>query len=344
MSYNSNYNNDWIRKMNETVEDDDENTATSKKDPEEEKKEKILSWIPYIIGAAFSIIMTIVLIAEASYYISDTQNAIVETFGNPTAVTTAGIKFKIPLIQDVVKIDMSSRGMAIGYTVEGDETISEEALMITKDFNFLEVYFYLEYQVSDPIKFYYNSENPELILSNLAQSAIRDSVGVYGVDDTLTNSRYEIEEKVKATLIASLEAADIGLKLNNATIQDVETPTPDVQAAFDRVEDSKKAAEEEINKAKTYKEEEIPKAEGIADGLLKDAEGQKTARINEANGQVARFNSLYEEYKNAPEATKLRMYYEVMEEVMPNVQVIITNSNGDIVNVFNQPTEKAAAN
>lgn len=333
------YDDDFFEKDNSSTSAVEEsvNKIKAKASPKNNK----VSFVTGLIASAFVLIFTIVLICNSIYFTKETQNAVVTTFGSAKTVQSAGMKFKIPLIQKVTKVDMSSRGMAIGYTVEGDQTIPDEASMITKDFNFLDVYFYLEYRVSDAKKFLFNSENPELILSNLAQSAIRDTVGSYGVDETLTTSRNEIEEKVKEVLIKSLEEADIGIKIDNATIQDVDTPTADVQAAFDNVETVKQNATEAINDANTYKEEQIPKAEAEADQLLQEANGKKEARINEAQGQVTRFNSLYEEYKNAPEATKLRMYYEVMEQVFPNMKVIITDSNGQVINVLNQ-TEKTS--
>ena len=323
---------------------DSENTNSSNSREDNEFKEKI-KFILTIVSAAFIVIMAGILIFSSLYFTTESQQAVVTTFGNPKLVVGSGPHGKIPLVQSVTKVDMSGRGMSIGYTEDSDETVAEEVGMITKDFNFLDVYFYIEYQVSDPIKFLYNSEEPEVILSNLAQSAIRDTVGSYGVDDVLTTSRGAIEEKVKETLVASLEAADIGLKVNNATIQDVDTPTPEVQAAFDAVETAKQDAEKEENNAKAYAAEAVPNAEANADKLVKQAEADKTARINEANGQVSRFVSLYEEYKKAPEVTKLRMYYEVMEQVMPGVKVIITNDDGQIVNVFTQPNvaEKPAS-
>lgn len=304
----------------------------------ENENARIRQLITLIVSAVFVLAITLTWVFGAIYFTSDTQNAVVTTFGSPALVQTSGIHFKVPWIQKLKKVDMTSRGMAIGYTVEGDETIAEEAVMITKDFNFLEVYFYLEYQVSDPIKFLYNSEDPEVLLSNLAQSAIRDTVGSYGVDDVLTVLRAEIEDKVREVLTASLDSADIGISIINASIQDVDTPTTAVKKAFDAVEDAKINAEEAKTKAEEYKASEIPNAEADADTLLQNANAQKSARVEEANGQVARFNSLYEEYKNAPEVTKLRMYYEVMEEVMPKVKVVITNDDGNIVNVFTQPT------
>lgn len=54
----------------------------------------------------------------------------------------------------------------------------------------------------------------------------------------------------------------------------------------------------------------------------------KEQRINEANGQVARFEDTYAEYVKYPLITKKRMFYETMEEVLPDLKVIITGGNG----------------
>lgn len=332
---------DTSSRYDETFASGEEESKETPKKEEKTREALIASGISNLGSLLFVIIFTLFLIIQSIYITDDTENAVITTFGNPTVVQNAGPHFKIPLIQKVEKVDMTSRGMAIGYTAENDETIAEESMMITKDFNFLDVYFHLQYEVSDPIKFLYNSEQPELILSNLAQSSIRDTVGSYGVDDVLTTSREEIQEKVKETLVKSLEKADIGIKINNVTIQDVEPPTAEIQNAFDSVETAKQNAEGEINNAKKYKEEQIPNAEAEADKVIQNANAEKTARINEANGQVARFNALYAQYKNAPEVTKLRMYYEVMEEVMPNVKVVILDSNGTVVSVFEQPYDSS---
>ena len=68
--------------------------------------------------------------------------------------------------------------------------------------------------------------------------------------------------------------------------------------------------------------EQIPSAEAQADKILQDAEAEKQKRINEANGQVARFNSMYQEYVKYPEVTKKRMFYEAMEDVLPEIKVV----------------------
>ena len=105
-------------------------------------------------------------------------------------------------------------------------------------------------------------------------------------------------------------------------------PRDDVANAFKAVEDAKQGMETAINSAKKYQSENIPEAKAKADKLLQDAEAYKEQRINEANGQVARFEDTYAEYVKYPLITKKRMFYETMEEVLPDLKVIITGGNG----------------
>jgi len=288
-----------------------------------------------IAGIIAGVIFALIIVFNSVYSLTENQNAVVTTLGNPSAVTTSGIHFAIPFIQKVHIVDMTVHGLAIGYDEKSNQSIEYESLMITSDFNFLDVSCYIEYAVSDPIKYLYNAKEPETILKMLAQSYIRDTVGLYAVDEVLTTGRYEVQAAVSSKLTARLETEDIGLQIKNVTIQDVDTPTSEVKAAFDAVETAKQNADTLVNEANRYNAEKLPAAEAEADKILQNAEAEKEARINEANGQVARFNALYEEYIKFPVITKQRMYYEAMEQILPHLQVIITDGDGDTLNIFN---------
>ncbi len=86
--------------------------------------------------------------------------------------------------------------------------------------------------------------------------------------------------------------------------------------------------ERALNNANKYRNEQIPKAEANSDEIIQNAEAAKQERINEANGQVARFNSMYQEYIKYPEVTKKRMFYEAMEDILPDIKVVIESSDG----------------
>ena len=129
-------------------------------------------------------------------------------------------------------------------------------------------------------------------------------------------------------ILEKLEDYDIGIQLINITIQDAEPPTTEVSNAFKEVETAKQGKETALNNANKYRNEQIPNAEAKSDEILQNAEAAKQERINEANGQVARFNAMYEEYVKYPEVTKKRMFYEAMENVLPDIKVIIESADG----------------
>ena len=244
-----------------------------------------------------------VLVGMNGYYkVDEQEQAVVTMFGKVTDVKTAGLYFKIPFVQQVQKVDTTTKGMQIGYSQSNDpydqkaEVVEYEALMITSDFNFVDIDFYLEYRVSDPQKFLYRSTDPVAILRNLTQESIRSTVSDYTVDEVITTGKSQIQAQVREKLVESLEEADIGLEVVNLSIQDAEPPTSEVMQAFKAVETAKQGADTAVNNAKQYQNEQIPAAEANADKITQQAEASKEARIAEAEGQTARFNAMYEQY------------------------------------------------
>lgn len=104
------------------------------------------------------VIVALILIFNSTYQVREQEQAVVLTFGNAKTVSQSGLHFKIPFIQKVEKVDTTIKGISIGYNMDTGETIDDEALMITSDYNFVNVDFFLEYQVSDPVLTLYASE------------------------------------------------------------------------------------------------------------------------------------------------------------------------------------------
>ena len=295
----------------------DPNTSTPSKGS---RVKKVLVTIPVVM-------LLIVCAISSIYTIEEDQYAVIKTFGSVVVEETPGIKFKIPFIQSVKKVSKASKQFSVGYNIETDESIYKESFMITSDYNFVNVDFYFEYQITDPVKYFYAAEEPEVIVKNLAQSYIRDTVGSHEVDEVLTTGKYEIQTEVRTKLQERLDAEDIGIQITNAVIQDSEVPTSEVAQAFKNVEDAKQGMETAINNANADANTRLPQANAQADKIVKDAQAQKEALIAEAEGQASRFNSLYEEYKKFPLVTKERMFYETMEEVLPGMKVYITDGS-----------------
>ena len=274
------------------------------------------------------VFIAIVIIFGSLYQIKEQEQVVLTTFGQAKAVTEPGLHFKVPFIQQVKKVNTTIQGFPIGYDYETGETIESEAVMITSDYNFVEIDFFVEYKVSDPVSYAYASAYPEMILKNMAQSSIRSVIGSYDVDSVLTTGKNEIQSKIKDLIISELGESDIGLQLINISIQDAEPPTVGIMEAFKKVETAKQGKETALNNANKYKNENLPNAQAKADGVVKAAEAYKQKRINEATGQVSRFNAMYQEYMKFPLITKERMFYETMEEVLPDLELVIDGGNG----------------
>ncbi len=282
------------------------------------------------LGIAVIAIIVFLLITGSFYNVSEQENAVVTMFGKVVRTDTAGLYFKIPVVQQVRKVDITTHGTGVGYTISTEgQNIADpgNGIMITSDLNLLDIDFYLEYRVSDPVAYLYNSNNPEEILKNIALSSVRSVVADYTVDEAMTTAKGQIQADVKEDMLRELTEHNIGLTVVNITVQDSEPPTDAIKQAFKAVETAKQGADTAKNNALAYQNEQIPSAEANADKIVQNAEAQKASRIAEAEGQVVRFNEMYEQYKLYPYITQRRMFYETMEDVLPGMKVIITDGS-----------------
>ncbi len=280
-----------------------------------------------------ALVLVVLLCAGTCFYtVDDKQQAVVTTFGKVTDVTDAGVHFKLPFgIQQVQKVDVNVyQKIELGYTSTGDyyNVNENESAMITGDYNIVNVDFFVEYKISDPVQYLYSSNDPVLILRNLIQSQVRNVVGSSTVDAVLTDGKENIQMQVKDLVIGILEEYNIGLTLVDVKIQDAEPPTMEVVEAFKAVETAKQQAETVINDAKAYQNAQLPRAQAEADKLTQNAEYLKQKRINEAVEQVAMFQAMYAEYAQNPGITRSRMYYEAISQVLPGVKLYINSGSG----------------
>lgn len=283
-----------------------------------------------IVFLVVLVIIAVILFFGSFYTIKEQEQAVLITFGKAKTVNTAGLHFKIPVIQKVQKVDTTIKSLSIGYDLTTNARIETESMMITSDFNFVNVDFYVEYKVTDPVKALYASTDPVIILKNIAMSSIRTIVGSNTVDDVITTGKNKIQADIKASILDKMTAQDIGIQLVNITIQDSEPPTDQVMEAFKSVETAKQGKETALNNANKYRNEKLPEAEAQVDKILQEAESTKTQRMNQAQAEVARFNEMYKEYIKYPLITKQRMFYETMEDVLPSLKVIIDSGDSGV--------------
>ena len=289
---------------------------------------KILNVAKWVVPLAVAAVIGL----GSFYTVEEQEQAVVTTFGEVTAVESVGLHFKIPMIQRVEKLPVNIiQEMTIGYGYDSSGSmyvLEEESRMLTGDDNIIDIDFYFEWKISDPVAYLYHSNDAQGILKALTQSCARNIVGSKLVDDLMTTGKDAIQSEIEDKVRENLVQYDIGVDIVDLKIQDVDPPTDAVSVAFKNVENAKLERETIINNAKTYEEQTVPQAQSEADKILREAEANKAARVAQAEGEASRFNAMYAEYANNKEITRDRMYLEMIEELLPGMDVYINTTNG----------------
>ena len=144
--------------MNISFDRENARTMRPAPDPNLQRKARTAAVVVAVL------VLALVLLSQAFYTINEQENAVVVTFGSPAAVTEPGLHLKVPFVQQVRKVDMTIKSFPIGYDINTNESIPDESLMITADYNFVNVDFFVEYRVTDPVKAIYASREPVEIL------------------------------------------------------------------------------------------------------------------------------------------------------------------------------------
>lgn len=272
----------------------------------------------------------------SGFYIVDEGIQGVETrFGQYTITTDSGLNWHLPApIEQVEKINVQQqRYIEVGYRsggngqAQGTVPVPKEALMLTKDENYIDVQLAVQYQVKDAKAFLFNLVDPEATLKHVTESALRGVIGGSNMDFVLTEGRSEVVAQAKKEIQEVMDAYNSGVQVTSVNLQDAQPPEQ-VQNAF---EDAIKAREDQqrfINEAEAYANDVVPKARGAAARKLQEAEGYKEQVIAQAQGETSRFSQLLAEYKKAPEVTRKRLYLESMESVMSETNSVMIDVKG----------------
>jgi len=291
----------------------------------------------------FLILLGFILTFSCTYTVDQSEYAVLETFGKPSSnIINPGLNFKLPYpIQSVRKISRETFSLTLGYEeTKSNMVIHEnESKMITGDENIILADLEVQWRISDPIAFLYNTDQPVNILYNATSSALRGVIGSTTVDNVLTDGRAEIMNDIRSHLTTLVNDYGLGVSIVNVNLQDVDLPNEEVSNAFKKVTSAREERITKINEANKYKNEKINTAEGQKEALISKAEGERVARIEQARGDVAKFNALYSEYVNSKDITTQRLIMETLEKVLPKAKIYIMDEDSNSNTIKYLPLE-----
>ena len=278
------------------------------------------AWIG--IGAA----ALIALWAYQSIYTVQPDEVGVELrFGKPKEeLSRPGLHFHFWPIERVEIAKTSERLVNIGN--EGQNATS--GLMLSGDQNIVNVRFSVAYQVADPRQFLFNVAEPDAMVRQVSESAMREAVGRRPAQDIFRDDRQGIADSVRQILQDTLEQYQTGLAINAISIEDA-APPREVADAFDEVQRAEQDEDRFVEESNQYSNQKLGAARGEAAQIREEAAAYKNRVVQEAQGEAQRFISVYDEYAKAPEVTRKRLFIETMEGVLRGSNKVIVEQGGN---------------
>ncbi|MEW6352966.1 MAG: FtsH protease activity modulator HflK [Pseudomonadota bacterium] len=275
-------------------------------------------------------IVVIVWLLSGIYIVDPAERGVVQRFGAYAATTLPGPHWHIPYPIEkvnIVNVDQI-RNVEIGFRSDGlkqtVEAVPREALMLTQDENIVDVRFAVQYHVKDARDYLFNVREPDFTLLQATESAVREIIGKSSMDFVLTEGRGQVEDTSREMIQKILDRYRSGLQVTKVNMQNAQPPE-EVQDAF---QDAVRAIADEqrlINEAETYANGVIPAARGEAARRLAEANAYKAQVVAQAQGEASRFTQVLEQYRNAPDVTRERLYLEAMEAVLSNTDKIMVD-------------------
>ena len=286
--------------------------------------------LPKLPGRAIAgivAVLAIVIVAFSSYYqVEPEEEAVVLRFGSYIGETVPpGPHLRIPIVDKVyplpvnrqLKEEFGFRTATAGVRSEyARQDYFDESLMLTGDLNVVDVEWIVQYRIADPYLFLFKVRNPRETFRDLAEAVTRAAVGNHSVDEVITIGRERIAAEAKVNLQELCDLFETGIKVEQFVFQDVNPPDK-VKPSFNQVNESIQEKERLINEAWSSYNQRVPRAKGEAEQMIRGAEGYALERVNNAAGETARFVSVYDEYRKAPEVTRQRLYLEALQRVLP---------------------------
>lgn len=276
-------------------------------------------------------------IATGFYVVDEGEQALVVRFGKYERTATTGLNYHLPSpieyvviekVETLRKEEIGFRTVGSGSASEvsnGTNNVSQESLMLTGDENIIDINFIVQWKITNLKDYVFNIYNTRETVRSVSESAMREVVGVTTIDKATTDGRLLVQQDAKILAQNVLDSYKSGVEITSLKLLRADPPV-EVIDAFRDVQTAKTDKEKEINRAYAFHNEVLPRARGEAAKITLESEAYQKEVIERAKGEVGRFNLIYNQYKNAKEITKKRLYLESMESILQGVDKIIVDN------------------
>ena len=286
----------------------------------------------------------IIVVAMNSFFIvNEFQQAIVLQFGRPiSSKTTAGIAFKLPFLQNVIKFDkriLEWDGDATEVPTKGmlDKRATAASLKKEKQETtniFIDTF--ARWRISDPLKFYIsvnNEKQAQSRLDGILDGKIRDKIAPQYIDNIVIDSDRIMAEALESIKL-EFESLDIGIEVLGIEIKRLTFNNKIMPQVFDRM-----ASEQEAEAAKFEGQGKAKRSEilGIIDREvdLIISTANKDAKVMEGVADSTAAATYAIAYQNDPDFYELWKTFDVLPDAIGSKSIFwLSTQNYPNSNIF----------
>ncbi|MDA1324183.1 MAG: protease modulator HflC [Proteobacteria bacterium] len=252
--------------------------------------------IKLIILGVIALILGVVVF-DGMFIVRQTETALVLQFGRPVLPihSEPGLKFKVPLIQDVEYFDKR----ILDLDPRPEEVILQDQKRINVDS-------FVRYKIVDPLEFKRRAltqANFVQIFGGRLNAAVRAEVGKVQLPDMLSDKRNDVMTRITAAL--KLQASQFGVAVVDVRIGRTDLPAATAQSVYKRMNSEREAQARKLRsegseiKAKIQAGADRKRTVILAEArrtsqiLRGEGEGIKTTTLNNAFGQDPEFFGFY---------------------------------------------------
>ena len=274
-------------------------------------------------GRYIPIIIIIILATFSFYTVDANENGVVLRLGKYSHTTLPGLRFKIPLIDRVYRIQVDKqfkrefgfRTLKAGVQTQySKRNYYQESWMLTGDLNIADVRWIIQFKIKSAADYLFNVRDVENTIRDVSEAALRLIIGDRSFTEVVQTGRVAIADQAKVYMQQILDDYKSGISIKMVQLQSVLPPQP-VADSYNEVVRAEQEEEKLENEANQAFNKEIYRAEGEAKKMINEAKGYAVERVNYAKGEAVLFELVLAEYKKAPQITKDRYYIEKMNEI-----------------------------
>lgn len=288
------------------------------------------------------ILIFVILLAILSIYKVDPAEQGVElTWGKVTDVTSQGIHFVWPIIQDVEIINTQKINReTFGFTDNDEERdIRLESYRVTKDGKIVNIFYVVQYKIAKPIDWVMNppkkKDDRYRVIRDIMESNVSSVANEMTVDDIWTTGKEQLQNTAKTRMQNAFDKVKFGIKIEQIVIQETETPNADVNEAFRDVNSALNEKDSKILIAKKEASKTITQTDGEVATILNKAQSIADSKLYTVKGECDRIKALSAQYNANPTLTKRTLYLEMVKTFLSkygsNIVIVEGNNNINVI-------------